>query len=321
MDEEKFARRLATDVAALRDDSKKDLPQLYDTERALRNELLQRRHEGGWFMKMMQLFKSRPRFTTALFGCGLATLVLLWPISYERTVGHTVTVHLRGAAMSPQSLGPLARSMKKTLHAESVQVRAAAGAAGEELTFVAKLPSRSEKEADKLTQELLGNLRAQSLEVSAEVTARKQRTHGRVYAMALDKIIHIRVDTTGKTDTQVADEIRNQLESNGVHSPSVSFERHGDESQMEIKADVDGRQVQVKRMTKDASHPTVEVEIGGIDDKRDPGMTDAELREKILRQLEARGLDATVTVTGDRIEIRAHKRGAPSRAPSIGKAE
>jgi len=43
-----------------------------------------------------------------------------------------------------------------------------------------------------------------------------------------------------------------------------------------------------------------------IDDKREPGMTDEQLRRKILDQLEARGMDADVTVEGDHIGIRAH---------------
>jgi hypothetical protein len=36
-------------------------------------------------------------------------------------------------------------------------------------------------------------------------------------------------------------------------------------------------------------------------------MTDAQLREKILKQLQARGLDGDVTVEGGKIEIRAKK--------------
>jgi hypothetical protein len=39
-------------------------------------------------------------------------------------------------------------------------------------------------------------------------------------------------------------------------------------------------------------------------------MTDDELRDKILRQLTARGLSATVTVHGDDIQIRAEKSEA-----------
>jgi hypothetical protein len=36
-------------------------------------------------------------------------------------------------------------------------------------------------------------------------------------------------------------------------------------------------------------------------------MTDAQLREKVERQLAARGLDAEVTVRGDEIQIRARR--------------
>ena len=36
-------------------------------------------------------------------------------------------------------------------------------------------------------------------------------------------------------------------------------------------------------------------------------MTDAQLRDKILKQLKARGLDGDVTVEGNRIEVRAKR--------------
>ena len=49
----------------------------------------------------------------------------------------------------------------------------------------------------------------------------------------------------------------------------------------------------------------VEMEAGGLDETREPGMTDAQLKEKIEKQLRARGLEPNVAVNGDRIEIRA----------------
>jgi hypothetical protein len=39
-------------------------------------------------------------------------------------------------------------------------------------------------------------------------------------------------------------------------------------------------------------------------------MTDAQLRDKILQQLKARGLDGDVTVDGGKIEIRAKREVA-----------
>lgn len=310
MDDEKMPRRLALAMQALRDETKRDLPPLVETERALRLAPATEQ-PGGMFMRMLETMKARPRSTAGLVGGALFTALLLVPVSYERTVGHTVTLHVAGAPPAPQTIGPLARSVKKALHADSVQVRAQAGGGGDELTLIAKVPLRSSQQAEQLTQTLLSALREQKLTVTADVTARKEQTSGRVYAMALDTLIRIHVDTTGKTDTQVADEIRNQLESSGVHAPTVSFERKDGTSQMQIDADVEGRQIKVVRQTKDGSHPTVEVEIGGIDDHRDPGMTDDQLRDKIKRQLEARGLTADVTVTGDRVEIRAHREHRP----------
>ena len=41
-------------------------------------------------------------------------------------------------------------------------------------------------------------------------------------------------------------------------------------------------------------------------------MTDDQLKDKILRQLTAKGLTGTVTVVGDHIEIRAERHLSPS---------
>ncbi len=55
----------------------------------------------------------------------------------------------------------------------------------------------------------------------------------------------------------------------------------------------------------------VEFELGGIDDAREPGMSDEQLREKIAAQMRGRGLEPEVRVESGRVEIRAHRQGAP----------
>lgn len=310
-----FERRLASDRDALRQATAQGLPDLARTARELRltGQSTGQFSNGGMVMTMLQNLKSRPRFVTALFGGALCAGVLLLPVSYERTVGQTVTLHVAAGSLAPGGEAMLARRARKELRAQSVQLRQKMGSPGDqpELTLVATLPVRSAGQAQALANGLVEALGKEHVAATAEVSARTVLTSGRVYAMALDKLISIRVDTAGKSDAEVTTEIKNQLESGGIHGADVSFERHGDEAQMQIAADVDGRQLQVMRQQK-GGPSQIDVDIGGIDDTRDPGMTDDQLRDKIVRQLQARGLDATVTVSGDRIEIRAHKHVDPT---------
>lgn len=311
MDDSRSAeRRLTSDLEALRQSTRQGLPDPNRTARELRAALSNRAsaRPGGILMTLLRTVRSRPRFATALFGCALTTGILLIPISYERTVGQTVTLHVAGDGQVAGGAGQLARRARKELHAQSIQLRQTQPS---ELTLVAALPIRSSAQAEALAHAFVEKLRSEHVTATAEVVARTVRTSGRVYAMALDKLISIRVETAGKSDAEVASEIRNQLESGGVHGADVTFERHGDEAQMQIQADVDGRQMQVMRKTR-GGPSELQVDIGGIDDTRDPGMTDDQLRDKIIRQLTARGLDPTVTVSGDHIEIRAHKHMDPS---------
>jgi hypothetical protein len=56
-----------------------------------------------------------------------------------------------------------------------------------------------------------------------------------------------------------------------------------------------------------AGEPVERIAMGApdIDTAREPGMSDEQLREKIVRQLRAKGMDAEVTVLGDKVQIRA----------------
>jgi hypothetical protein len=250
--------------------------------------------------------------------------VLLWPISYERMVGHSVqlTVALGDKTTAPEEaarlLPPrgLAKQIKTALRADSVRVELSRGEAGTQMTFTARVPQRSRAEVDVRTAALLKELQrelstsslAPTLQV--QVSERREQVSGRVYAMALDRLIQVRVDTSGKSDAEVTAEVESQLRAQGIAAPSVHFERRGDEKQLSIEADTGDRKFQVIRKSP-GSESVVEVTVGDIDTQREPGMTDDELKAKIERQLAAKGLTGTVTVAGDHIEIRAHRHATP----------
>lgn len=268
--------------------------------------------------------RTRPRTLLGAAGSlALVGAVLLWPIRYERTVGHTVKLDVQLAAgtsptdpASPLAPRVLAKQMKAALHADSVRVELSQDAGQTQIRFTARLATRSRSEVDARTQTLLRELERQlesapqRPQLAAQVSEWREQVSGRVYAMALDRLIQVRVDTSGKTDAEVKAEVENQLRAQGIASPTVQFERHGDAKQLRIEADTGDRAFAVVRKTQ-GDGPVVEVTVGDIDTKREPGMTDDQLKDKIVRQLAAKGMSGTVTVHGDQVEIRAHRDVAP----------
>lgn len=299
---ERMDRIIAADLEALRQDSGASLPTAADTRRALRRAP----HEGGMLMTAIERFSRRPRLAVVLGGAALLLGLGLWPVSWQRTVGHDVQLRLSGPGLHEREAGRLARQLRGALRAAAVQFRAAAGPGGTTYTLVARLPTRSRAEAERLAEAAVQGISARSgLRAEAEVRPRLERAAGTVYAMAVERVIQIRVDMAGKTDRQVEDEIRAQLQAAGVPDPEVQVERRADETRVEIGAEQDGRQMHIVRRQQGGA-AQLQMEIGDLDDHREPGMTDAQLKEKIERQLRARGLDPEVTVSGDRIEVRAH---------------
>lgn len=138
-------------------------------------------------------------------------------------------------------------------------------------------------------------------------------THGStVYAFTRDVMFRVVLDLRGKNDGEAADAIREQVEGQGWTAGEVSVERTRGEQRVIVKADSDtGRHVELRRL--DPSDITDEVVLAPepIDDAREPGMIDAELRDKILPQLRARGIEhPQVTVSGDDVRVLI-KRGLP----------
>jgi hypothetical protein len=193
--------------------------------------------------------------------------VLVCPVPYTRTVGYDLTV---------------------------------TSAKGRVATI--RVPAKSSEQAERRAAEL------RKAGAAVTVAARTERVWGSVYAMAKDKLLDVHVQLDGRTDAEVADDIKAQLASAGWSADDVTVQRGDDGSTVQIEAqDGNGRHMKVMRQASGGNEKSMDFQLGGIDDAREPGMTDAQLRDKILNQLKARGLDGDVTVEGGKIEIRAKK--------------
>ncbi len=282
------------DLEALRSTTDQALPTLAETSRAVAMRRQDLTSKGAFTMTLR-----RPRVIGALATCALAAILAVIPLPYSKTVGHDVTL-LFSAELPPVAIKGIARQLKRALAAESVQVRLENGQA----TLVAKSTNRSRLEVERVTSALVQRLADKKLDAKVSIAPRTERVSGTVYAMALDRIVQIRVDGTGKTDAQVAAEITEQLAEAGFDA-WVDVKRKDGQTQISIDADDGDRQLKIERRTV-GGPAQIEMQMG-LDDKREPGMTDAQLKEKIERQLRARGLEPSVTVKGDEIRVEARK--------------
>jgi hypothetical protein len=154
--------------------------------------------------------------------------------------------------------------------------------------------------------------RARELAHGADVTLepRRERVWGSVYAMAQEKLLHIDVDMQGKSEKQIEDEINAQLVQQGWAVDTVVVHR-GDEgkTRMSITAHSGDEQRRIEVVSEGAGEPGAEhVRVEGLEVQREPGMSDAELRDKILREMKARGLEGEVSVDNGKVRVRAEKR-------------
>jgi hypothetical protein len=171
-------------------------------------------------------------------------------------------------------------------------------------TATVHLGARSAREAKERASQLARRTGANDVRI-AEAT---QLVWGSVYAMAEEKLFHVDVDMAGKTDAEVEAEIRAQLSQQGWTPDEVQVQRDENGSTVSLGASDGDREIKIVKKQAGDEATRVDIQPVPIDDKREPGMTDEQLREKILRQLEAQGLTAEVTVNGDDIRIEAQKK-------------
>lgn len=132
---------------------------------------------------------------------------------------------------------------------------------------------------------------------------------GVVFAAAATDLFSVSVSTEGKTDEEVEDEIHDQLTNQGVAEPEVEYRRNDNMTKVDIAGEKDGREFHIVQKRKgDDGSGVVVVQPPKLDTEREPGMTDAELEAKIRAQMEQLGLQGTVKVKGDDLELRVERR-------------
>jgi hypothetical protein len=301
-------RTLHEDLRALRAASLRDLPTLEQTAR-LSREMRAGHQPGGFLMSSFRFLRTRPWPATALAAAAIAAALLLIPVSYQKTVGHDVTLTVAAPGLDVGQIQKIAAEFKTALHAASLSVRQEDGG-GPVLT--ARVPGRSDAALRRVADAFSRELTARGIAASARITPRTERVLGNVYAFARDNIIEIRVSSEGKTPEQVEADIRSQLEAAGIENPTVEYRREGNQTTLKVemtRTAADGA---------DTTCPEVRVSVDGHEPgpndhrcevrvRRTPGMTDADVIADVQNQLQAQGIDAEVTMENGKIQI--HRRG------------
>ncbi len=305
-------KSLHDDLRALYAVSSEDLPSIDQTARLLQRE--RAGNPGGLLMKLLHQARTRPWPATAAIAAALAVILLFVPVSYQRTIGHDVTLTVGAPGFDPDQLQKIASELKSALHATSLSIRAEDGEAP---VLSAQVPGGARVQVDQVARAFARGLVERGIPASVEVSPRVERVFGNVYAYARDAMIEIRVSTKGKTPQQIEDDIKSQLEAAGVKNPTVEYSKDGNRTTLKVEVQKTGRAAD---MTSEGS-PKFRISLDGNSPgdrgtkgqrcevlvHRRPGESDQEVIADVQKQLHAQGIDTDVTVEGGKIQIHPRK--------------
>lgn len=310
---------LAIDLRALADRTARDLPTLHQTMLAAR-EGHAHNTPGGLVMSMLHGMKRRPMFSSLAVGAVIALALLVVPVSYTKTAGQDVTLTLSGPGLNDGIVRKIAKEYAAALQGKGVRValEETTGASGRpERTFrlETRVASSSRRATERVASAFASALGDRGIVASAAVTPRTERVSGNVYAAAGNSICSLTIDRRGRSAEEVEASIKSQLEAAGIQNPTVDVTLDGNLTTVQIKAnDACGREGETQCQIKLQVHGEGADEAQMVTLHCGPNCSPEEIRARIRDELQARGIDADVTVTSDgcgtdscRVEVRVER--------------
>ena len=325
--EDRLDHELERDTAAFQDVTSRNLPDLNLLARRVRHRSLRSGKET-----LMGLARQHP-FVVPLLTIAVLLLVLLFPISFDRTTGHDVTMRVTGGTLDAAAARAIAQEWKAQLGAEHVEVAADQRDDSSTFTFTANVPANAGANARSVAAAFEKMLEAQDLGVTTSVMPRVERVSGPMVAYAADRVV--RIETEGKSASQIESEIRSALEDAGMTNVQVSVtDLGGGKRDVEVNAqrdaqsgdaagegpveivldgepvdDADRVSVNVRKMKDDAGNVSMTIDV--LSEGREvevvvpnpDSMSDPALESEIERQLSQAGVDLDVTVSGGRVSV------------------
>ena len=348
-DDNELDTRIDRDLKALSTRSRQDPPSLSETIHTLAGESPGRQWEER-LMALTGFFKSRPRVATFAAVAVLAAALLVVPFSYQKVVGHQVSLVVAGPGVNQTLMQGIASEFKETLDVDEVKMMAEAGETGTEYTLVAE--TRGKKGAPAIAQAFARSLTAKGYTARSSSSPIKEKVNGSVYAMVMSNTIEIDVD--GKTAEQLEAEIVAALTASGIPNAEVSVTLGDNQMKIEVKAmsegPIDGDatddhaqivltsggevlggggesvEVGIKKIrdengerlivevTKNGQTATATIQDAG-------SLSDDDLAEAVRAQLAAQGVDYEVSCLNGRVKVSspASDEGSDVRPTTWGK--
>jgi hypothetical protein len=289
--EAEAGRLLDSVFKSIRERAVTDLTPFYALKAKLETlSSVKKEKEQSIMNKFKKEISSHPRFSFGIVAAAcLFAFVLLVPISYNKTVGYNLVMSDINAdsGVDPATVGDVVDAMG---YAE-VQISTSIDDRKLKIIFE-DLPSK------KAVNEIISAMTSLSQqEAMTEVSPVVIKEMGTIYAQVRDKIDEIRVETKGKTDQEVKEEIEKGLKERGHQNPRVEVITTPD-GKREIRIDTDIKQktdkgefeTQEKQMfiigeddsvsIKTLPHDRLEIDTEG----KTNAQIEAEVREKLSRK-------------------------------------
>ncbi|MGH2570398.1 MAG: hypothetical protein ACRDGR_04190 [bacterium] len=297
--------RIDADLRAFRSATARDLPTLDATASAVRRSLPSSNRKRSFTLGDL---KKRPALATLAGATALAIASIFVPVSWERTVGHDVTLELAGQP-SESRIQEVVGDLRQSLAADGVKVTVRDGVCRLE----AATSDASRGRVDAAMIQLGNELAQKGLRTSVRVEPRVEMTSGSVWAFAGERVVELTIQRAGRSAGEIESDIRQQLQSAGFANADVSVELADERTEIRIDCGTAGaegepkEQIQLQLRREGGGDDPIEVSLPQFE--RPAGMSDDEFRNHIVAELRARGVDnPEVTVNGDQVEIRAERR-------------
>lgn len=262
-------------------------------------------------MSVLNNLRERPLFATTLASAAVALLLVLIPISYDKTVGQEVAVTLTGANLTAAEAGAIGQNLAEAVGSNDLRIYPAGSAAGDAKSYriVAAVPSRTKGRIGRIASTVAADLTSRGYGTSVSISPIVERVSGNVYAAGFNCVIDLDIEAEGRSDDEVMADIRDQLEMAGCDDDvEVTFHRDGDatmltivnpafegdcsslscEGMMDVRIDGERLDMDGARMIKVCGKP---------------GMSDLEMEDLIRAQLEEQGIDADISVVDGKCRI------------------
>ncbi len=257
----------------------------------IRNPFSTHRRRWGWTLSVLTV--------------ALAFFVLV-PFSYQHTIGTEITIPTNAALLQKVDASAIEARLAETGYA-SVQVGKRIN--DDAALLILNVPGSTD-DALAVVDAAGDLLPAPLAGANIELAPWRVTESGSLFAQ-MTNTLTVSVNTDGKTESQIADEIRAQLQSQGMQVDNLWISKDGNETTMTLEGQVagtDGEQVFEVHMFDDEAQGDGNISMKLLIEDLDPNLTDVEKIKEVRRRLEAEGIyDADIRIDGDDVKIELQK--------------